>query len=277
MMLCQLQPEYSTCAHSDNEINWENAAQQLPQPLLLSCPNWIKSMKNLQNPTDTSNIHPHQLTAVNPSNYQQTAFDIISHHYSLYINGHNPNPLHMIILGTAGTGKSFLIENLANLLRHHCLLTATTGMVAFNIHGITLHSALQLPVHTTFIDLQGQSLASLQQRLTGKYYLFIDEVSMLGQRTIAQVDSRLRQASSQHQTPFGGFSLFLIGDFGQLPPVGDRPLYAPEGAGSHGYTMYQLFTKVVILQQVMRQLGSDADTTAFRQLLMRLRNGQVTD
>lgn len=44
---------------------------------------------------------------------------------------------------------------------------------------------------------------------------------------LAWVDKRLRQESGKVDIPFGGFSIVLIGDFGQLPPVGDKPLYAP--------------------------------------------------
>ena len=51
-------------------------------------------------------------------------------------------------------------------------------------------------------------------------------------------------------------SVILIGNFAQLPLVADRPLFAPDGAGSHGHTMYNLFTKVVILDQVIRQSGT---------------------
>ena len=71
----------------------------------------------------------------------------------------------MLILGTAGTGISFLIQAIAQLLQNMCLLTATTGIAAFHIGGITLHSALNLPVQRhNYNDLSGQILASLQQK-----------------------------------------------------------------------------------------------------------------
>jgi ATP-dependent DNA helicase PIF1 len=52
----------------------------------------------------------------------------------------------MIIYGTAGTGKSYLINAIASQLKDDCCLTATTGIAAFNINGVTIHSLLQLPV-----------------------------------------------------------------------------------------------------------------------------------
>ena len=71
-----------------------------------------------------------------------------------------------------------------------------------------------------------------------------------------------------------------MGDFGQLPPVGDRLMYIA-GNGSvisdHGHSMYLPFDSVVILEQVMQQIGEDPEVVAFWALLMRMRDGQVTD
>ena len=65
------------------------------------------------------------------------------------------------------------------------LLSGTTGIAGFNVDGITIHSALQLPIQQSAKkDLSGSSLASLQNRLKNTRYLIIDEVSMLGQRTL---------------------------------------------------------------------------------------------
>lgn len=72
----------------------------------------------------------------------------------------------------------------------------------------------------------------------------------------------------------------MFGDFGQLPPVGDRPLFAQPCSTNelsiHGHRTYLLFDNVVILNQVIRQSGSDTSARNFRQLLLRIRNGQVT-
>ena len=125
------------------------------------------------------------------------------------------------------TGKSYLIGAIAQLLNDHCILTGTTGMASFNICGNTLHSALQLPVHqSSQCELQGAALQRLQLRLKDKHYLIIDEMSMMGHKMLTWVDKRLRQASGKLDSLLGGFSVILLCNFGQLPPVGDRPLYA---------------------------------------------------
>ena len=74
-----------------------------------------------------------------------------------------------------------------------------------------------------------------------------------------------------------GHSCLLFGDFGQLPPVMDLPTEQRSAAMSDcGSATYQLFNKAVVLKQVMRQSGQDPSQVLFRQLLLRLRDGQVT-
>jgi ATP-dependent DNA helicase PIF1 len=187
----------------------------------------------------------------------------------------------MIVCGTAGTGKSYLISAIANTLGEACILTGTTGMASFNICGTTIHSLLTLPVHrNTQQELRGASLQRLQRKLNGKQYLIIDEMSMIGHRMFAWIDKRLKQASAKLDSVVGGFSVILFGDFGQLPPVGDHPLYARPKSNQHctdGYHVYLTFNTVVILDQVLRQGGMNPEDVQFRKLLLRLRNGCVNE
>ena len=102
---------------------------------------------------------------------------------------------------------------------------------------------------------------------------------MLGQRTLAWVDKRLRQATGKLNEPLGGISVILLGDFAQLPPVGDKPIYATSPSsilGQHGYSIYTLFETVVLLRQNIRQAGTNPQAEVFRELLMRMRDGQST-
>ena len=97
---------------------------------------------------------------------------------------------------------------------------------------------------------------------------------MIGHKMLSWLDNRLRAGTGRQDIPFGGMSIILMGDFGQLPPVGDRPMYI-SGCGSvisdHGHSFYLMFHSVIILDQIMRQAGQDPEAVAFRALLMRMR------
>src|SRR3954466_12248647 len=103
---------------------------------------------------------------------------------------------------------------------------APTGVASFNINGMTIHSTLSIPIcNNKRRDLDGNRLKQLQERLKNVIYLIIDEKSMVGRRMLALVDKRLREAFPEHKNePFGGWSIILFGDFGQLPPVMDLPM-----------------------------------------------------
>ena len=100
-------------------------------------------------------------------------------------------PLRMIVSGTAGTGKSFLIWCLDNLLGDHLRVTAPTGGAAYNVHGHTLHSLLGIPVRGDFRDLEWQCLHTIQESLAGIDYLILDEMSIVGRHQYGQVERRL--------------------------------------------------------------------------------------
>ncbi len=108
--------------------------------------------------------------------------------------------------------------------------TALTGVAVNAIQGTTLHSLFRLPVATNvFVPLQPNSASELQNRLRALKYLVVDKKSMIGLRLLANIDSRFRQTFPYSSNEvFGGISVILIGDFYQLPPMKQRPLYYPE-------------------------------------------------
>ena len=120
-----------------------------------------------------------------------------------------------------------------------------------------------LPVKGDFKDLQGERLHDMQQSLADMEYLIIDEMSMVGRKFLGQVDQRLCQVfPRQADTPFGGCSCLLFGDFGQLPPVMDLPLYTTVSRSplsDQCSAAYQLFDRAIVLKQVIRQSGQDSD------------------
>ena len=96
-------------------------------------------------------------TFASPENLQGKqlqVYNIVQTHYE----SSNPPPLHIIVSGTAGTGKSYLIHCLRLLLNKQLCVTAPTGVAAFNVEGHTLHSIFALPTRGEFKELAGNHL-----------------------------------------------------------------------------------------------------------------------
>ncbi len=141
----------------------------------------------------------------------------------------NNKQLLAIVNGTAGTGKTFTICAITQIIQNTHARCAPTAKAAFLIKGETLHSTFYIPCskkHSDeFPDLNGENLKKLQNKFLNKTHIIIDEYSMVSQVMLAQIDKRLRQATGKKTLFFGGLSVILIGDPGQLPPVSGHSLY----------------------------------------------------
>ena len=270
MLVCQRNSDLQPNTDSQQEIDWTLASQSYPN--VEEAPSFISQQRQ------AAGEHVFT-TSANPQNLrgkQLQVYTTVHQHYEAV----NPQPLRMIVSGTAGTGKSYLIHCLRLFLKHQLSVSAPTGVAAFNVDGHTLHSLLSLPTRSDFKDLEGERLNKLQQSFSDIKYIIIDEMSMVGRKTLGQVDRRLRQAFPHHrQELFGGCSYLLFGDFGQLPPVMDLPLYTTvprSELSDQGRTAYQTFKQAAFLDQVMRQSGQDPQQVQFREILLRLRDARVT-
>jgi ATP-dependent DNA helicase PIF1 len=199
----------------------------------------------------------------------------------------HPEPLLINVDGTAGTGKSFLISAISTELQNLAfqqnkpnpvMRLAPTGIAAFGINGMTIHSALSLPVKSSFNELVPSALSKLQYQWKDIKLLIIDEKSMIGRTMAGKMDSRLRQILGDDV--MGGIGVLLFGDFAQLPPVGDSPLYSSKTPLKPlpivGRDVYFSFNQSITLQQIFRQQGDDPTSQQFRDLLLRQRTYSIT-
>ena len=73
--------------------------------------------------------------------------------------------------------------------------------------------------------LKSSALAKLQSDLNGVKYLILDEFSVIGQNMFGWINRRCKQATGCSTVPFGGMSIILVGDIGQLPSISDQVMY----------------------------------------------------
>lgn len=170
----------------------------------------------------------------------------------------------MFITGPSGSGKSELVKrfyrdtvkapqqktggnNPDNI--PHIALTSTTGISAFNIGGITLHSFLGIGLGTgTFEALYTKLSKSLfyRSRWTHTQILVIDEISMLDPDLFDKLE-KLARKIRRNEFPFGGMQVIATGDFLQLPCVGNEKFCFDS------LEWKNVIKKVFYLQKIIRQ------------------------
>ena len=100
-------------------------------------------------------------------------------------------------------------------------LSALTGTAAKNINGSTTTNLFNLCLSNKESDR-----LKLQKKFEKVETIIIDEVSMIGCRHLLKIHTTLCKAKCVDPSiPFGGVDIIFFGDFMQLPPVLDCPLY----------------------------------------------------
>ena len=240
---------------------------------IADAPKWQAELKKtaIRPPVQQVNI-----AALNDA--QAFAYRIVEAHHAQWQRSTACKPLRLAICGTAGSGKTFLIRALKQLLGDKAAVTAPTGVAADNIGGATYHSLLPIPItHPDRPDVKlaegGARLGQMKLDLQPIQYLIIDEMSMVGRRSLGQIDELLQQAKGNNKL-FGNVNVILVGDHGQLPPVNDKRSFSwtdvkytdrrqkslfgtrkpnPPLWGERGLDAYEsFFENVVFLDRIMR-------------------------
>ena len=213
MLMCQCNSDLQPNMNSNEDYNWASSSSAYPN--LEELPSFIARQRQ----TATQRIFT---TTANPQylqGKQLQAYTLVQQH----LQTEGSSPLHMIVSGTAGTGKSYLIHCLRLLLKDKLCVAAPTGVAAFNVDGHTLHSLLSLPTKGEFKDLEGEHLHRIQQSLANMEYLIIDKMSMVGRKTFGQVDKRLRQVFPHRSDQSAVWGLWPATPCDGSPPLHHNP------------------------------------------------------
>ena len=150
-------------------------------------------------------------------------------------------PLLWTLHGIPGTGKSEVLQMVKELFRDVCgwqmgmefQMVALQAVMAQMLEGDTIHHALGINPFGNKADPKSAQKGSQRQtevanRVMHWRWLFIDEISMVGAKLLAEVDMKLRSIMSDVETmkkglrgqvrAFGGINVVFVGDFWQLDP-----------------------------------------------------------
>ncbi|KAJ5812728.1 DNA helicase PIF1 ATP-dependent [Penicillium robsamsonii] len=185
----------------------------------------------------------------------------------------------MFFTGSAGTGKSVLMREIIAKLRNkyrkepdRIAVTASTGLAACNIGGVTLHSFAGIglgkePVPELVKKIKKNQKA--RNRWLRTKVLVVDEVSMVDGDLFDKLEEIARRIRNNGR-PFGGIQLVVTGDFFQLPPV-------PDGSNREAKFAFAAASwttciqHTILLTNIFRQRDPE-----FANMLNEMRLGKIT-
>ncbi|OGY12446.1 MAG: hypothetical protein A3A58_00055 [Candidatus Blackburnbacteria bacterium RIFCSPLOWO2_01_FULL_41_27] len=137
--------------------------------------------------------------------------------------------VNVFLTGEPGSGKTHTINQYVTYLRSRGIepaITASTGIAATHIGGMTIHSWSGIGIKTKLDKRDLNKIISnkyINKRVRDVKVLVIEEVSMLTSNTLFMVDTICRKIK-QNSESFGGMQVIFAGDFFQLPPVVKREI-----------------------------------------------------
>lgn len=130
----------------------------------------------------------------------------------------------VFLTGAAGSGKTFVLNKFITYLKSkkiHVGITASTGIAATHIDGLTIHSWAGVGIKNKLSKSEMKAIMRnkrIVEWVSGAEVLIIDEISMVSDYLFDMVND-VCQSIRRSVAPFGGLQIVVCGDFFQLPPV----------------------------------------------------------
>lgn len=206
------------------------------------------------------------------SGTQQRALDLFLEGKSLFV------------IGFAGAGKSFLIREMKYRLEQEqsnrkMHITATTGVAAYNIGGITINAFMGIGTGEHSLDVlikRVRRKSGIRERIMSTDVLVIDEISMMSAEMFEKLDGVCR-AIRGSKGLFGGIQVVLMGDLLQLQSVFRESAVRTDELDRRILIESELFRRhfgkgnIVALKENFRQSDDK-----FKGILNRIRLGEHT-
>ena len=212
-------------------------------------------------------------------------------------------PIRATIIGSAGTGKSFIINTIISMVRtltgsnDTVQIAAPSGAAAFNVQGSTIHNLLGVRVTNPEKGLTDNTKSRLLEQLQRLLVLVIDERSMISSKVLAAAERNTRECIYNGQNSseiWGGLPVVLLfGDDYQLMPVDKNGAingYDKRCCGAEQHVTdkmteaqlfaYQgdwLFTEIMTDQAFFLTKNFRVRCERFNKLLERVRVGRTTE
>jgi hypothetical protein len=159
-----------------------------------------------------------------------------------------------MIQGDAGTGKSFFAKNLS------------TG---YKTTALTYHQFMGIDQFDTSAGKRLKAVVKDPSILRDLKRIVFEEIGMAVSDNVCLLDEVLRKAYNNHPAPFAGIQIITIGDYLQMPPVGNDSLETTP--------LWHALNLVTIEFTEQMRLSTELDDDGFRDAVKELRTLFMND
>ncbi|KHO00718.1 DNA helicase PIF1, ATP-dependent [Metarhizium album ARSEF 1941] len=265
---------WKTPAHK-TKAPWDSSASAIKEQKKL-----LKSQRNSRNPAPEQDADPETTHEVEEKASKSVAISLTgeqAHVVDMVVNQNQS----VFFTGPAGAGKSVLMRAIINELKkkyardpERVAVTASTGLAACNIGGITLHSFAGIGLgkeEPSVLVRKIRKNPKAKNRWLRTKCLIIDEISMVDGDLFDKL-SQVGRTIRNNGRPWGGIQLVITGDFFQLPPVPDADKKRESKFAFDAATWSTSIDHTIGLTQVFRQRDPK-----FAQMLNEMRVGRISD